>query len=56
MALRWRDVILKQAEKVMIKGGRLEFIVMLTGRNKRKPVIHTYPENEIVCDEEELLT
>ncbi len=51
MAVRWRDALWKSAEQVMRKGGKVEFIVYKRD-NKRKPVVHCYPDNEISCEEE----
>ena len=50
--VKWSEALLKTAEEVMIKGGKLEFIVYKREPNKRKPIIHKYIDNEITCDEE----
>ena len=55
MALKWHEEIIKAAKEVMIRGGRLEFIVYKRQGNKRKPVILKYIDNEINCDEEEIV-
>lgn len=39
----------------MKRGGRLEFIVYKRSPNKRKPVIRKFVDNEINCEEEELV-
>ena len=54
MEVSWRDVLIKQAENIMTKGGKLEFIVLVRDR-KRFPIIHTYPDNQIICKTETLI-
>ena len=51
MEIAWRNALLEAGEEIMIKGGRLEFIVYKRD-NRRKPVILKYPQNEINCKEE----
>ena len=50
----WERELLKSAKEILIKGGKLEFIVYKRD-NKRKPVIHTYPENERSLKEIEII-
>ena len=55
MALEeWQEILLKEAEKVIISGGKLEFIVYKRD-NKRKPLIHIYLDNERSLKEIELV-
>ena len=54
MEVNWRNVLWKAAEEVMKRGGRVEFIVYKRD-NKRKPIIHIYPDNERSLQEIELV-
>ena len=51
MEVRWKDVLWKAAEEVMKQGGRVEFVVYKRD-NKRIPLVRSFPDNEIRCNEE----
>lgn len=55
MEVSWKDALDKAAKEIMLKGGKLEFIVYTRDHNKRLPRIHIYPENKIDCREETLI-
>lgn len=54
MEIKWKDTLIKSAEEIILKGGRLEFIVYKRDR-KRKLLIHFYPDCEINCEEIEII-
>ena len=47
---KWEKELLEEAQKIMVLGGKLELVVYKRD-NKRKPVIHIYPDNERNLDE-----
>ena len=49
----WREELLRQAEKIMVRGGELNFKVIPRGR-ERIPEIRCYPENYVRCRTETL--
>lgn len=52
--MRWQDALWKSAKEILLKGGKLEFIVYKRD-NKRVVVVHKYIENSIECEEETLI-
>ena len=52
--VKWQEELLKQAEKIMIQGGQLHFIVIKRQR-ERIPEIRIFPENFIKCKTETLV-
>ena len=55
MEIKWREELLKRAEEILIKGGKLEFIVYKRENNKRRLFLHLYPENKIELSEVEII-
>lgn len=52
--IKWQDVLLKKCYEVMYKGGevRIQFSIRT---DKSVPIIRTYPNNQIICSEIEVL-
>ncbi len=52
--MKWESTLLQKAQEIMIQGGELRFIVIKRDKD-RIPIIHYYPEHQIVCDKEVLI-
>lgn len=51
----WKDVLLRQCEKAYYKGGEVKAI-FIRRQNKVLPIIQSYIDNQIRCDEEMIVS
>jgi hypothetical protein len=51
----WKEELLKACLKAYYKGGEVK-IVFIKRQNKVRPVIQQFIDNQVLCDEETLLT
>lgn len=52
--MNWKDALWEQCKKAYYKGGEVK-IVFIRRQNKVIPVINTYIDNQIRCDEETVI-
>ena len=50
----WKDTLWKQVEKAYYKGGEVK-ITFIKRQQKRIPIIESYIDNQIKCDEETVI-
>lgn len=50
----WRDTLWKQVEKAYYQGGEVK-ITFIKRQQKRIPIIESYIDNQIRCDEETVI-
>jgi hypothetical protein len=50
--VRWQEKILAECFKVIDSGGgKVEIIFSFRQPNKIVPIIHTFPDNQTICEE-----
>ena len=48
--MKWQEVVIQEGKKAEMNGGEVSLVFIARGE-KRIPVIKTYIDNKIVCDE-----
>lgn len=55
MVRHWRDELLSECFRVIDSGGgKIEIVFSFRQPNKLCPIIHTYPDNQTICEEIEI--
>ena len=52
--MTWKDSLLKECSKAYFRGGEVR-IIFIRRQNKVIPIIKTYIDNEVRCDEETII-
>jgi hypothetical protein len=50
----WKTVLFKQCEQAYYKGGEVK-VVFIRRQNKVIPIINSYIDNQVKCDEETIV-
>lgn len=53
--MKWEEELLKKAREIVIKGGKLELVVYKREFNKRRLLLHSYPENKTELPDVEVI-
>jgi len=52
--MRWQDTLLRKCYEVMPQGGEVRIQFSPRKLNKVVPIIRSYPNNQIICEEVEI--